>query len=297
VQTATVDSDAAVGAPDWLDELSLQPGPPWLSMGLHALDPAAWLVVDGDREPELARKAQLLAERHDEVFLARSGTEAAGQEVLDLVGAWLAAHSPAGLASGAPTETGATLPVHPLERAGLLVQEDLCLMVERGGHYVLEAGSVCFPSHWRLAEKMGRPMAGIHGPVPHYAAELEGKVDRFFDKLRPSRPVMRRNLGIHSHDELFSPGPREPCHAFPADARGVDSVWVRSERQTLRRLATSGAILFTIRTQQCRMRALEHRADVAHALAAKLRAQLAESARLGEAPSLPAWLPDWLAAR
>src|SRR5262245_7088771 len=34
--------------PAWLHELPLAPGPPWVTMGLRAVDPAEWLVVDDD---------------------------------------------------------------------------------------------------------------------------------------------------------------------------------------------------------------------------------------------------------
>ena len=55
--------------PAWLDELVLEAdGPPWLAMGLARVPEAEWLLV-GDRRPaELAERARLLDERHDEVF-------------------------------------------------------------------------------------------------------------------------------------------------------------------------------------------------------------------------------------
>ena len=34
--------------------------------------------------------------------------------------------------------------------------------------YTLEAASLCFPARWRLMDKMGLPMSGIHKPVPDY---------------------------------------------------------------------------------------------------------------------------------
>lgn len=55
---------------------------------------------------------------------------------------------------------------HPLDLAARLVQE-----AERDG-YVLAALSVCFPSRWRIAEKLGKPLRDIHAPVPHYDEKL-----------------------------------------------------------------------------------------------------------------------------
>src|SRR6185369_15328865 len=83
----------------------------------------------------------------------------------------------------------------------------------------------------------------IHAPVPAYADELAARVDRFLDRL--DRPVWRRNWFIHDSPELHLPEP--PVH-LPTP-RVPDDLWLRSERQTLRRLPSTGAVLFTIGTQ------------------------------------------------
>ena len=68
----------------------------------------------------------------------------------------------------------------PLDLAGRLVQEDLCLMAPSSGTYRLIAASLCFPSRWRLADKLGQPMMAIHQPVPGFNDKLARPVDRFF---------------------------------------------------------------------------------------------------------------------
>jgi hypothetical protein len=258
--------------PAWLDELDLgTDGPPWLPMGLARVPEAEWLLVDDDRPAELAERERLLAERHDDVFAALPGTEAAGQEALGLVTGWLAARG-----HGAAPLAG----VHPLEAAGRLVQEDLVLMVERDGDFLLDAACLCFPSHWRLADKLGRPTTAVHRPVPGYESELADRVDRFLARLRPGVVTARRNWSVHPSAALFAPVP-------PPPAPGAD-LWLRSERQTLRRLSGSGAVLFTIRVQQTPFTSLVHRPDVARRLAARLRAQpSAFTGYQGLAPRLP----------
>ena len=106
--------------------------------------------------------------------------------------------------------------LHPLDAAGRLVQEDLCLMVLRDGAPHLDAASLCFPSYWRLADKLGRPMADVHGPVAHYADELAAKVDTFLQRLRPERPVWRRNWSIHDDPTLLPPRPHPAPRRRPA---------------------------------------------------------------------------------
>jgi hypothetical protein len=174
-----------MGAPAWLDELPLEPGPPWLAMGTRHLELTDWLLVDEDRDRDLVRKAVLLEERHAEVFgaLDTPAVGAASLEVLELV---LAATGQAVVPPG----------LHPLDAAGRLVQEDLCLLVLRDGAPHLDAASLCFPSYWRLADKIGRPLGDVHAPVAHYADELSAKVDAFLARLRPDRrgslPSVRR---------------------------------------------------------------------------------------------------------
>ena len=191
----------ATSAPAWLDELPVQPGPPWLSMGTRPLDLDRWLILDASFDHELALKTRLLNEHHDEVVATLPGSEPGSQESLDLIGAWLAAR---GHAAASPPDG-----VHPIDAAGRLVQEDLCLVEEQDGSWIMTAASVCFPSHWRIREKLGRSVATIHGPVHHYDEELRTRVDNFFTRLRVDRPVWRRNVSIHNHDELFRPEPHE----------------------------------------------------------------------------------------
>lgn len=266
-------------APAWLDELVLDAGPPWHAMGIRSLDPAAWLIVDDDRDRDLDLKATLLAERHAEVFAALDSpaVDAASQEVLDLVVA----------ETGAPADRS----LHPLDAAGRLVQEDLCLLVQRDGAPHLDAASLCFPSLWRLADKLGRPLLEVHAPVAHYADELGAKVDRFIARIPPQRWVWRRNWTIHDDPTYFLPEPSAPCPVTPPEG-----LWLRTERQTLRRLATPGVVLFTIRTQQAPLAVLAERPDVAHRMAAAIAAWPPElrayKGRHGATAAQP-----WLASR
>ena len=263
---------SAAQPPAWLDELALDAdGPPWLAMGLTRVPEAEWFLLDDDRPAELAERARLLAERHEEVFAALPGTEAAAEEVLGLVTGWLSARG-----HGGTPPAG----VRPLEAAGRLVQEDLLLMVQRDGDFRLDAACLCFPSHWRLADKLGRPTSAVHRPVPGYEEELAARVDRFLARLRPGVVTARRNWSVHPSAALFAPVPPPPSPGA--------GLWLRSERQTLRRLRDAAAVLFTIRVQQTPFTSLVHRPDVARRLAARLRAQpSAFTGYQGLAPLLP----------
>lgn len=274
----------------WLDELALPAeGPPWLAMGLARITDADWLLPDERRTEELAERHQLLAERHPEVVGTLPGTEAAGAEALSLVLQWERDHRPALADEPIATE------VHPLEATGRRTQEDLVVMIPHSDGYRLDAAVLCFPSHWRLADKLGRSALAIHGPVPRYADDLAEKVDRFLDRLRPDALVARRNWSVHDDPALYAPDP--PVDPRPAAVHEVgDRFWLRSERQTLRRLPQTGAVLFTIRVQQAPFAELTGCPPIRAALAARIAAQPAElTAMNGLAPhqvAVLAWLTE-----
>jgi hypothetical protein len=236
-------------------------------MGLARIDEREWLIVDERRDVELALRARLLDERRDEVFFALPGSEAASAEVLALIDG---------------DEHGR----HRLEAAGRAVQEDLCVLVPDGGGFVLGAACVCFPSHWRLADKVGLPVAAIHAPVPRYDEELAAKVDGFIARLRPGTVVARRNWTIHELEDLFAPACPPVQGVPPADQ------WLRSERQTLRRLPRSDAILFTIRTQQVQLQHVDPptRQRLAARLLAEPEGLIAYRDLTDRLPALIAWL-------
>jgi hypothetical protein len=166
--------------------------------------------------------------------------------------------------------------VAALEAAAVRVQEDLCVLLpDEHGHLVLAAACVCFPSHWKLADKMGKPAWEIHGPVPRYDDELAKKVETFLDRLRPPGVMKRRNWTIHERGDLFAPHASE--HADPTIP--PEELWLRTERQTLRRLPETDAVVFTIRTQQVQIRVLQHRPDIAGRLAERFAAQPEDRAR------------------
>ena len=198
-----------MGAPGWIDELGLGRGARWPVMGVHA-DVGDWPVpADVDR---LALRA-LLAAAHPACIAAIDGSDALVDEAVELYGG--------GDLTGLATTQG----------------DDLCLLAPGPG-WPLVAGAVLFPSHWHLADKIGRPLAQVHDRVPGYPAD---QVDRFLDRLRPGQVVWRRNLLLHRDGELHAPVAR-------TDEVPVDRWWLRSERQTLRLLPRTGGVLFTIHT-------------------------------------------------
>lgn len=250
-------TDRAAGAPD----LPLDGRPLRLSLGLRRLDLDQWLVVDDRFGDDLRLKARLLETRHDDVVAHQPAGTSASTETLELVHAWMRQHHP----------DRVVIPqrdLHPVDAAGRLVQEDLCVLTDETGPWRLSAASVCFPSRWRLEDKIGATVAEIHGPVPGYQDQIGSVVDRSLDRLTPERPVWRLNWSLLDDPSLFQPEAVGPAAAQPPAPRDLT---FRVERQTLRRLPTTGGVLFTIRTSRWPLAEVLARPGAARNLAATLR--------------------------
>lgn len=208
-----------------------------LRMGLRPLHPDAWLERDERAAEELALKERLVAERYDDVVAVvdRPAVHAACEEL------W----SEVRRATGAGARAG----LHPVVSSGLATQEDWAVMVPVDGRTVLAAACVCFPTRWVLATKIGRPMGEVHQHVAFYADQLERPVDTFFDRLTVDRPVWRLNWNLMDDPSLFQPVHVPPDPPIAPDEIG-DRFWLRVERQTLRRLPATGAVVFGIRVHQ-----------------------------------------------
>jgi Haem-dependent oxidative N-demethylase, alpha subunit-like len=273
-----------------------------LMMGLMPLAPADWIERDAAFAADLAAKRLLLEARRDEVFAALPEAAAPATELLTLlVEHLLHHHSPVFMREGGRLLNRATgerwdwarPALHPLDLAGRLVQEDLCLLAAEGESHRLVGATLCSPARWRLADKIGRPLLAIHEPVPGYAAKLGRPVDRFFAALAPERPVWRLNWGIADDPAPFQPEAGPALPGITAETAG-ELLWLRVERQTLRRLPASGAVVFTIRTHITRLDAAIASPGSAAELAAAIR-DMPEETRCYKriapiAPALLAWL-------
>ncbi|MBO9576153.1 MAG: DUF3445 domain-containing protein [Sphingobium sp.] len=193
-----------------------------LTMGLSRLDEADWLWPDFDR---LAR--QTVFDRHPEAIRILPEAEAAGCELAAMLG----------LSGG-------------LGEAARTVWEDLCILQSAGPGepYRLTGAAVGFPTDWRLEDKIGLPLAAIHAPIHGYAEQLTSGVDRFMEGLAPGPIFGRANWFVVANDSwryLPESNPQKLFSHVSAESAG-NSLFVRCERQTLRRLPQSGAIVFTI---------------------------------------------------
>jgi len=228
-----------------------------MALGLVAIPEASWIEIDSEYIPHVTERRRLLAERRADIIAAIPGSEAAQSELLAVLANHLTRHHPDWFhANGAWLDNRLTGERHnladadSLDAAGRLVQEDFCLLQEEAGGLSLIAAVLCFPGRWRLADKIGRRLDAIHGPVPFYPERLARPVDRFLTLLKTGRLAKRFTWSVIDDAALFQP----TGHGATSSNAGVtpgnagDTLVLRVERQTFRRLPQSGAIVFGIRT-------------------------------------------------
>jgi len=131
----------------------------------------------------------------------------------------------------------------PLLTLGRLVQEDFCIHLQQGDEHALMGAILCFPASWMLAEKIGRPLTGIHGPVAVYDAGVAARVQRLFDAIRVDQPLWRANALLYEDPGLHQPRRENERRPKPATRN-----YMRSERQCLLRLPQTRAVVFSIHT-------------------------------------------------
>jgi len=191
-------------------------------MGLVRLEEREWLQP----QPDLAARAAGFADWPEGVQLTPEA-DAPGRELAAMLGV-----------------PGA------LPEAALAVHEDLCLLTQAAGEavYRLIGAAVAWPSDWRPAEKIGLPLRALHAPIAGYEEQLATGVDRFMATLRPGAIYGRCNWFIAATPERrwLPDCPPQAAFAHVTPDNAGETLFVRSERQTLRRLPETGAILFTI---------------------------------------------------
>ena len=215
--------------------------------GIQPVQGRDWLRVDEAYAPQMALRDRLIAVQPGEVHALQDAARPAAEELFAVVLDWLREEPGFLVSADAVTRPdGVTVALDagaPLLTLGRLVQQDLCLMQANGGEYDLTGAILCFPASWTLAQKLGRPMTGIHQPVEIYDAALAARVHRLLASVRPDQPLWRMNFFTYDSFHLHHPRVEGDWRRQP-----TGQAYVRCERQTLVRLPQTQAVLFAIHT-------------------------------------------------
>ena len=214
-----------------------------VKIGLEPIEESDWLEIDDLFDSEIELKKELYDSHFTDIHQEVKESFESQVELLNVLKTYLKQYYP----NRKITSVSDSL---PLKSASLMVQEDLALMLPRGEEYFLGAASLCAPSNWSLKEKFKNSLIGLHIHVPAYEKEIGSRVNIFFNKLPIEKIFQRFNWSIYEVSKLFQPATSkskiERSKTITKDNAG-DKLFIRVERQTIRRLPKTQAIVFTIR--------------------------------------------------
>jgi hypothetical protein len=158
------------------------------------------------------------------------------EEAAELAQAW----------NGFTPESEAESPWEECLELGRFWEPDyLLLKCDAGGRIRLCGGCLCFPSSWRLGDKVGKWIEAIHEVVPGLNQSIGTGIQKFLAGLKPDVAWLRHNWGLARTPELNQHPDRNLPRLDAAISEG--EVWVRVEHQALVSLPRSSGILFGIR--------------------------------------------------
>jgi len=203
-------------------------GAPSFSPGLRPIIPEAWLKPDTE-SAVLDWKRAILTEP-ERVFRQSDAGIRAASEAAQLVGRAL--------------DKSCT----QLLDASALISDDLVVISPVGGDWLCTALTLTAPTFFSIDHAFGRDLTALHGPVPD-GAKLARRIGRVFDGLRSDLVLERFNWTLQCGPDRHTPDatPLRARAATIAPEAAEADLHLRVERQTIRRLPETGAVLFTIR--------------------------------------------------
>ena len=245
-------------------------------LALRPLDLAHWIEIGDDYDHEMDAKNLIFSKNFSTANAFQPNTEDEAAEVLinlveHLVATWpdwftrdgrdIVNHHRHERFAVEPSSDGQWAE-HPLVTCARLVQEDFALLVEQDGRLVFGGGSVCFPNRWDLNSKLGLTMSEVHAPVDQLNDQLQDPIDSFFQRLSPQKSFWRTGWGVLDTDELYQAvdgtAAKSPALPLLGDPTTGDQLFLRVERETIRRFPKTNCVLFTIRSY---VRPLSHLVD------------------------------------
>ena len=209
---------------------------------IKPLDLVDWIEFDEHFEFQTQKKSQLLKTHRETVLrvLENCGADEAAIELNQLLRDQIEM-----LGRPKPFDLIPQNGEEALIQIASWVQEDWALMSAEPP-VRLNAGLICFPSRWSLADKIGLDSNAIHAPVPRFETVAK-PTQNFLERMTTDKPMWRINWTIHDSNELFCPGPHPSAKDLTTESI-LSRTFLRIERQTLRRLPRTKAIAFSIRT-------------------------------------------------
>lgn len=255
--------------------------------------PEKWLAPDSEYTQQMATRRELYAKRSSDILKIQPGQEegvrSAAQEFLEMTAKHLIAQFPGefsqdGLtlkskSTGAVVSLDSTSGPHPLEKLGMLLQDDVTVNLKQAdGKVILAGGFLATPTNWSLQDFIGVDVHAIHAGIPEYENRLKKTVEGTVERGVRGKCIARNNWFLVTNPELALPSYRRSTYKEPAitETNVGSNLFLRSELESIVNLPVTGATIFTIRPRVWSMEFVKANApEVAKNLATAI--QLPES--------------------
>lgn len=237
-------------------------------LGLRPVRPENWILIGAEHAEMMRQKCERLVHHRHCYYRALPTSLPAQRELRERIVAHLVADHPQSFEkSGSVVRSLITRQAldldddstEPLMQVSYLIEEDFMLLEERGETIQITAASNAYSSSGRLVGSVGHEVEWAHEPVPQLTRKLGGRINRVLRSIHAAAPCERFNWQITPIATVFFP--HDDPHAANAaamrevlvelrrdPARAGEFLWIRVERQTLRRLPDSNAVAFSLHT-------------------------------------------------
>lgn len=230
------------------------------TMSIFKLDINHWLDMDKYYYDYIKEKERVIHSYGPDNFDWLPGSEDACRELMDTVKEHMMLRYPLLFTSddngehvkntltGEVLDFSEPLKDDPLVYVSKMAKEDFYIVMQgEDGVHRLVAAAVPFPGgSFGIKYKLGKTLDVIHTEVPYYKEKLKPSMEKWFSKMKPADLVERASWYISWDHKLLlnnvyalKEGEKVNSDVQPTEFN------VRVERQTLRRLPKSRAIIFT----------------------------------------------------
>ena len=230
-----------------------------LRLGLTSISNAEWIQYEDDFSERIVEKKNLISDQRNRVIQSVEGSEDAQHELLESLLTYISVFK-----SDLFTVKDDSVISHadnnkyvysdyennPLELLSYLAPDDFCLLEEFNDDYRFVAGSVCAPTWWDLAEKIGRPMREVHAPIEKLEEKIGRMIRHFFSNLKVDDYFQRANWFLFTNSNLcvFKSNYNENKDINGLNIDNIeDNLYLRCERQSFRKLKNTKNIVFGIK--------------------------------------------------
>lgn len=230
-----------------------------LRLGLNPITVSDWIQYEDDFKERINEKHRLINNERARVLYSSDKSILAQQEFLNLLVKYLQKYrSNLFELSGSEIFSLKENKCHdieeykncPLELISYLAPDDFCLLEECEDDYKLMAATVCAPTWWDLSEKIGKPLTSIHSPIANLEEKIGRMIRHFLKNLTNEDLYQRSNWFLFGAPDLcVFPDNFDVYKNLPniTSENIEENLFLRTERQTFRKLTKTGAIVFGIK--------------------------------------------------